>query len=400
MPFTANYPFRRLFVDHMIDGISRVWWQLDPALAVTSPLTFQLQAGYAGLPDATDWVDVGAPVEDAWYADDDQVRLRGKTLVNHYRVKLTTPTATYMSNPVGVYGIMPEEDWLLAREIVRKEILRSKRVGREGVLLKRIRYGARCTRCRDPLTKEVTDSRCPLCRGTGFLIGYHPPARMQCWDVSPETLNEQRNGTTPVGQSRDTRVNARVLGFPDLALEDVWVDGHSDQRWYVNVIEHISLMRGVPIIMNVTMDLAPYTDAIYRVPIGQESNDDPRNGMPTAGTGEVLIDHNYLGLDSLAYQKDGDANCGIEGAYVYAFLKADYLAGLRRPQDAKAATTTSANGWWTYAMQLDPGDYILVYEKPGEYGPDIQALAVTDPSPPEPPAPAQSSSSIAIFGPV
>jgi hypothetical protein len=44
MPFTANYPFRRLFVDHMIDGVSRVWWQLDPALAVTSPLTFQLQA--------------------------------------------------------------------------------------------------------------------------------------------------------------------------------------------------------------------------------------------------------------------------------------------------------------------------------------------------------------------
>jgi hypothetical protein len=324
-------------------------------------------------------------------------------LVNHYRVKLTTSAATYMSNPVGVYGIMPEEDWLTAREIVRKE----NSCGPSASVAKAYcsKESATVLSAHGVVTRSPKKSRtaaAPSCRGTGFKVGtsYHPPARMQCWDVSPETINEQRNGTTPVGQSRDTRVNARVLGFPDLALEDVWVDGHSDQRWYVNVIEHVSLMRGVPIIMSVTMDLAPYTDAIYRVPIGQESNDDPRDGMPTAGDGAVLLDHNYLGLDSLAYQKEGDANCGIEGAYVYAFLKADYLAGLRRPQDAKAATTTSANGWWTYAMKLDPGDYILMYEKPGEYGPDLQALAVTDPNPPGPPLPAQSSSSIALFGPV
>lgn len=395
MPWTESYPFRRIFVDHMIDGVSRVTWQLQSNFNDPGPRQFQLQASASGLEDSTDWENVGAAGVDNWFADDDKRRLRGKRLHTYYRLKLVTGLKTYVSNAVGVYGILPEADWIVAREIVRKEILRGHKVGREGVLLKRIRYGPKCTRCRDYLTGGgVTDSRCPECRGTGFKVGYHPPAHLTCWDVPGEPVAEQRNGAQPPGQSREAAIKARALGFPDLDLEDVWVDGHSDQRWYVELVEQTCVLRGVPLIVDVTMRLAPYTDVIYRVPVNAWSARDPRDGMPLAGTGCVTVTHDYGGLDALAYcLADG---CGVEGAYVYAFTAADYLAGARSLADVVAATTTTTNGRWTYALQLNPGDYVLLYEKPGEYGPDILDVTVT------PPEASSSSarSSQSSFGPL
>lgn len=402
MPFSEAFPFQRVFVDHMILGVTRVWWQMAANFTDPGTHTFQLQASHSGLHEAQDWVDVGSPVYDAWYADDDVRRLRGKVLTLFYRVKLTTARGTYLSNSAGVHGLLPHEDWVSAREYIRKEILRGGKIGRDGLLLKRIRYGAPCTACRDLLTKEVTDSRCPECRGTGFKVGYHPPASLTCWDVSPEQIAESRGGAKPPGQQRNAMVKARVLGFPSLELEDVWVDGKSDQRWYVNKVEHTSEVRGVPITMDVYMDLAPYTDAIYRVPIGDQSIHDSRDGMPGAGAGCVTVTQDYGGVDALSYRlADG---CGIEGASVLAFLASDYALGLRTPSHAQAATWTTAKGWWTYSLKLNPGDYVLVYEKPGEYGPNTVELTVDDPTPPASSSSSSSvsssSSSLTDFGPL
>ena len=43
-------------------------------------------------------------------------------------------------------------------------------------------------------------------------------------------------------------------------------------------------------------------------------------------------------------------------------------------------TTTRANGRWSDALQINPGDYGVLYEKPGEYGPDTQYITVYAPN--------------------
>lgn len=397
MPFTQSFPFRRVAVDHLIAGVSRIWWQLHPGFKDAGDHTFQLQAGYTGNINAADWTDVGSPTINAWYAEDDHRRLYGMRLLTHYRVKLTTAAGlVYVSNPAGVYGELPEHDWVQAREILRKEQLRSGLIGAPGYLVKRMRYGRSCTKCLDHLTGAVLDERCPECKGTGFQVGFHAPVPLQCWDITPQAIAEKRNGDKPPGQIRDAAtIKARVLACPDLALEDVWVNGKSDERWAVDVIEQVVAPRGVPLVLSVTLQLIPYTDVVYKIQVGGEPNDQPDYVLPTAGGGCIEITHDYGGEDALAAQ---DAQgCGIPGVYILAIPAATYLAGGHAASDAVAATSTLANGRWAYALKLNAGNYYLVFEKPGEFGPNAVPVTVTGSSSS---VAASLSSSASSFGPV
>jgi len=369
---SESFPFTRVSVDHLVRGNTRVWWDLHRNFKDPSPRLFQLQAGYAGTGTATDWVDVGPRVEDGCYAEDDEQRLHGKRLLTHYRVKVTTPLNTFFSGPASVHGEMGVRDWNFARDIIRKEILRHRLVSREGYLLKRIRYGVRCQTCLDQMSDQVTDSKCPDCRGVGFEVGYHAAVPMICFDLSPRLISEKRGGAQPPGQQQPDAVQVRALGYPDMSKEDIWVDGKSDQRWYIHDIQHVAEWRGVPVVKQITMRMAPMTDVAYELPIPGAV--DEEEDLPDSGCGSVEVTHDYGGEDALAYQlADG---CPVAGATVLAFPKSYYDAGLRQASKATATTTTLGDGRWSYAMKLDPGEYMLVYEKPGEYGPDPVPLTV------------------------
>ena len=369
MPATEKYPFRRLGVDHSVRGVSHVWWEMHRHFHDTPPYVFQLQTGNTGNPNATDWEDVGTEVVNGFFALDDEHRegAYGKRLLTHYRVKLTTSVGVYISLPVATYGELGFKDWLLAREIVRKETLRHGLVSREGYLLKRMRFGEPCTTCIDPLTGEITDSKCPDCNGVGFLVGYHAPARL-AMDMGPEAVIELRRGTEPPGPSRPTDLKGRILGFPQVNKEDVWVDSKSDQRFLIHEIRHMSEWRGIPLIIQVGIKLAPYTDQVYRLEVGGEAAELPGPTLPGTGPGTIQVDHDYCTPDELAYT-DPDGN-GIVGATILAFAKADYDAGSRDLEHAVASSSTMANGRWSYAMLLCDGeDYVLVFEKTGYFGP-------------------------------
>lgn len=392
-----TYPFRRLTVDHIVEGGSRVWWQLLPTFNEPGPYTFQLQFGRTGLPVANDWVDAGAPVVNGVLAIDDQKRLYGKTLETHYRVVLTTAVSRYVSLPTDAQGRLDEKDWCQAREIIRKETLRHTKCSHDGFIVKRLRYGRRCTRCLDPQTGEIQNSRCPECFGTGFSGGYHPPLAFQWLDtVEDSPVGERRGGDSPPGQSADITEKVRVLGFPMLDKEDVFVDTDSDIRWIVDTIDEKASMRSVPLILELTVKKAPYTDVVYRIPVLPGQPQSSRIILPSQGTGSVRVTHDYVGADALTYQTaDG---CGIEGATILAFTKADWDAGAHNPADAVAATSTTSDGRWVWALCLDPGEYVLSAEKVGEFGPDTMPLTVVadetvdtpvfvPPAPPEEPPP-------------
>lgn len=369
----------------MVRGVTRVWWQLERNFNDPGPYVFQLQFGNTPLNDAADWRNVGGPVTDGYVAYDDVWRAAGTDIVTHYRVTLTTPKDIYVSAPVNCFGELAERDWLIAREIIRKEQLRNKYVSVSGYLIKPFRFGRPCKRCRDQLTGEVIDSNCPVCSGTGFEVGYHPALPLQCWDLEPYTITEDQDPNALGTTRKDHMTRARVIGFPTLNTNDIWVNGTSDERWIVHSIKVAAAIRGVPLIYNVEMGLVPLTNAIYAIEVGGEPAERPGPTLPILGCGTVVVDHNYGGVDNLAYR---DATgYSVVGANVYLFPKDIFDAAypsLPNRTLAVAGTTTRVNGRWTESLLLNPGDYAVLYEKPGEWGPDFEFINVV-------PADAESS---------
>lgn len=373
------FPFRRVSVDHMVRGVTRVWWQLEKLFNDPGPYTFQLQFGRTGLRDASDWKDVGQPVVNHYYAEDPAFREAGYDLLVHYRVVLTTPQGTYVSQPANCFGELTEKDWVLAREIIRKEQLRQHIVSTPGYLVKPMRYGIPCKRCRDPLTQELTDADCPVCSGTGFEVGFHPPLPMQCWDLSPQTIAEDVDANIKGATRTDPYVTARVIAFPALNKGDIWVNGSSDERWLVETIQIVSAIRNVPIVYQVKLGLLPFSNAAYALEIGGEPASRTGPVLPITGCGDVIVDQDYLGADSLIYAPEN--GCPVVGAGIYVFPAAVFAEdGVNTDKElAVGVTSTRVNGRWSQSLRLNPGNYVLLYEKPGEYGPDTYALTVTAP---------------------
>lgn len=353
------WPFERVDVDFRIRGAARIYWSLAPAFRATSPYVTQLQASLVGTNSATDWVDVGAPVTDAYYADDATQRDFGMRINTHYRLRLQTPAGVFLSAPAKGCGRLTPQEFRTANEILRKFQLQNRlHGGITGALLKRRRHGLRCHRCVDKLSDTVTDGNCPVCRGTGWLVGYYPPEFVGCWRMQPESVTEKRNGDT-VNATRDDARQAIAPAFPQLAKEDVWVDVLTDQRYCITKLQHTAEIRGVPILTAVEMSLIPYTDSVYKLEISGEPASRETEQLPSSGCGSVVVDHDYGGADRLRYiTPDG---CGIPGACVLAFTKTNYDLGLRSMAHATAASTTTGAGRWAYALKLDPGQYVLVY---------------------------------------
>ena len=363
----------------MVHGKTRVWWYLDPTFNDSGPYSFQLQYGRTGLKDATDWQNVGSPVVNGYTAYDPAWRESGYDKTIHYRVILTTPQSSYVSQAANCFGELPEREWVLAREIIRKEQVRNRLVATSGYLIKPMRYGKLCKLCRDPLTKEVTDNSCPECSGTGFEIGYHPSLALQCWDLSPVAINEEVD-TEMKGTTRDQPyVEARAIGFPAINKYDIWVNATSDDRWVVDNIQVIAALRNVPIIYKLRLGLLPYSNPIYTIEVGGEEAERQGPTLPIKGCGTVIVDQDYLGPDSLIYQPV--SGCPVAGANIYVFNRADfdlYQLNINRTL-AIATSTTRVNGRWGNSVKLNPGAYTLLYEKVGEFGPDVYNLTVTEP---------------------
>ncbi|NDD52761.1 hypothetical protein EBZ39_02585 [bacterium] len=377
------YPFRRISVDHMVRGVTRVWWQLESQFREPGPYVFQLQYGYTPIKSAVDWQNVGDPVTNGYFALDPGWREGGMDLLTHYRVTLTTPDNIYVSQAANCLGELTERDWLLSREIIRKEQLRHRLVSVPGYLIKQYRYGKPCSRCRDELTQEVTDDNCKICAGTGFEVGYHPPLALQCWDLAP-TVNAERVDTEVKGATRENAyTTARVIGFPALSKRDIWVNGSTDERWVIDQIKVAATIRNVPVVYEVTMGLLPFNNTVYNIEVGGEpAHRDPRPIESVEGCGDIIVDSNYGGDDSLAYiDATGYA---VEGANVYVFKQADVDAAapsLPNRDLAVAQTSTVANGRWGLALKLFAGTYSVLYEKLGEYGPDLKPLTVVPVAP-------------------
>lgn len=268
---SCEWIFDRLQVFADISGGTRVEWTLHPQFSEAGPYTFQLQAGRTGNPDADDWTDVGAAVVDTYFVVDSSKRVYGKKQWTHYRVTVTSSASgadTYASKPQPATGNLNKKDWLRSKAILRNEDIRlRKEAGQEGYLLKRRLYGTACPDCLDYQTGEVRNPQCSTCYGTGFTDGYFAPYGCFYAELGVHAHRSEIQDSARGTIDDLPRTTGRMINTPQVFSYDVWVDKDSDFRWIIHSVKNLVEVRGIPIIVQAEMRLAPFTHPVYSIDI-------------------------------------------------------------------------------------------------------------------------------------
>ncbi len=133
----------------------------------------------------------------------------------------------------------------------------------KGYLLKRKHAGVDCT-CKDPITKEILNSDCPLCLGTGFTLGYYKdPAPATLIFTEPISSVPIHDIKGKLGTLTQTTARAKMSGLPPVNPYDVWVQHETNRRFYITAVKVSAEISGLPLQYDVLIKLANHTDVIY-----------------------------------------------------------------------------------------------------------------------------------------
>jgi hypothetical protein len=265
-----NCNFKRIDIWHMARGSTSVCWELSSDFFPKGPLHFYVDFGRAG----TDtWLALNAEpiIDDCCFIDPCQ-RTWEMITDGYYRVRLLQPglpdCPVITSQPTPADGHLDKRDWLSARDIVRREHLQQRKIdGTVGFLLKRKKFGVQCPTCLEWDTKEVTDSDCSICYGTGIVGGYYPG--IEYYFTLQAGMKRRLNvGQPPRGTFADMQnQGSRCVLYPKIDTRDIWVEAASDARYIIDSYTVVAQMKGLPLVAVAELRLAPATDVVYAVPI-------------------------------------------------------------------------------------------------------------------------------------
>lgn len=244
-------------------------WEISGGFDDPGPWTFVVQRGHTS---EGPWETISPELENvvAWM-DEGGKDLYGKSDVLHFRAVLSTPRGRYFSHPMHPYGDLPRREYLLAREIMRREALRARILaGVECDVYVRSTFGPKCTHCIDPVTGDVRDSHCRHCMGTGRDPAYFGPHRMML-SFSTDSSHAKRNSNDGTHETR--AFEAIAIGNPVLKKGDVVIDRAQDKRYVVGVASVVSEVRRVACLQRLGFDEAPLSDSIYRIGV-METDDE------------------------------------------------------------------------------------------------------------------------------
>ena len=251
---------RVVFTPSVRGGTIAAYW-LDQTTEAEGPYDFYLE--WAEHPEA-DFIEVAGP-SDSGVLVDGTARRYSKLQHSVYRVRLDAATGTYYSDEMYATGNLNRHDFLIAREIVRREYLAlASYTGTQGMLLARKQWGELCPRCTDYDTDMPSDAHCPVCYSVGFTGGYH--------NLSTLWFGEERIGLRAarqdgVGVRADQKQAVRAVACPFLTAKDVWVNLSTDERWSIESKQELASLRGKPLIYGVEIRLIEPGNIAYDVPL-------------------------------------------------------------------------------------------------------------------------------------
>ena len=188
-----------------------------------------------------------------------------------------TAGAVQWSRPYLPGSLFKSTDFLLYREVLRKEILTLQEYsGYPCYLVKRIRGGFPCPECDDEILGAGTASpvdasgSCGLCFGTGIYGGYHRPQPILAdWPSRPQGSGTQGKGAT--GRTEDEKFSPiHVYAFPSVASDDILVDAGTGNRFVISEV-HPVLWKIHTAGQDLSAYLLPKGHPAYRIPVAGEA---------------------------------------------------------------------------------------------------------------------------------
>lgn len=247
-------------------------WEISGGFNDPAPWVFTVQRGS----DSNGpWENISPELVNviAW-RDKGGKNLIGKSNTLYFRVRLRTSKATYFSSVIQPYGDLPRREFLLAREIIRRECLRARVLaGVECDVYIRSTFGPKCTHCIDPVTGNIRNSNCKWCFGTGRYPAYFGPHRMLL-SFSTDAAHHKDNSNDGTHETRT--FEALAIGNPVLKHGDVIIDVNQDKRYVIGSTSVISEVRRIPCLQRIGFDEAPLSDCVYRigVPVTDDADDE------------------------------------------------------------------------------------------------------------------------------
>ena len=261
-------PFKSFRISPSYVGGFLYSWEIEGGFNDPAPWSFTVQKGST---DKGPWENVSTELVNviAWH-DEGVKNLYGKSNILYFRFVMRTPRKRYFSPVIQPDGGLQRREYLLAREIIRRECLRARVLAGVpcDVYIRSI-FGPKCPYCIDPVTGDVRDSHCRKCLGTGRYPAYFGPHRMML-SFSPDTAHAKQNSNDGTHETRT--FEAMAIGNPVLKKGDVVVDTRQDKRYVIGIASVVSEVRRVACLQRLGFDEAPLSDPIYR--IGNEEDDE------------------------------------------------------------------------------------------------------------------------------
>lgn len=267
---TRQNPFSAFRISPSYVGGFLYSWSISGGFNDPAPWTFRV---YKGPTNDGPWECMSPDLVNvlAWH-DEGGKNLVGKSNTLYFCAELRTSCGMYFSEPIQPYGDLSRRDFLLAREIMRREALRARVLaGTVCDLYIRSTFGPKCPYCIDPVTGDVRDSNCRKCFGTGRYPAYFGPHRMLL-SFSPDVAHTMSNSNDGTHETRT--FEALAIGNPVMKKGDVIVDKAQDKRYVIGVASSVSEVRRITCLQKVGFEEAPLSDPIYRIGVECEDEDD------------------------------------------------------------------------------------------------------------------------------
>ena len=250
-------------------------WRIRGGFSAPGPWTFRVQRGRT---QEGPWSDVSPALSgcSCWKAPGGLRVSKSDTLF--FRVVLSTPSGEFPSPVRSPYGDLSRDEFLIAREIMRREVLHM--AGMAGVecdVWNVASEGPRCPRCLDPVTGHPRDGRCRHCLGTGFDPPYLGPFRTWA-SFSEDSQHRVQEGQEGEGVVEQRPFQARMACSVPVRKNDVVRDVRSGKCYFVNASLSAAELRRVPLVRTLELSEAATTDPAYLAVTG-------RYGAGEAGEG-------------------------------------------------------------------------------------------------------------------
>lgn len=168
------------------------------------------------------------------------------------------------SRIISLYHGLNEREFLIAREITRREVLRFERkIGLRAAILKRRVFGPACTECIDKLSRICKKSTCTSCFGTKYVGGYYDPVYVWAEVEELPVIKQISDISTTEEKTAYLRMTNKVL----VNKKDILVDLSNNNRWELSTEPEMKKYRTVPILQKAKAAMVSPKSIINKVPV-------------------------------------------------------------------------------------------------------------------------------------